>query len=90
MTGQQNSEEISMWVVIESTPGYLPESEPAEFDEYADAVAYAHELADELEEQGYQCDRGWASSGNYLAIHCTDPGKIHDLGRTIAIERDDT
>ena len=74
--------------VIESTPGYLPDSdEPAEFDTYAEAVAYANELADKLEEAGYVADRGWASSGNYYAIHATTTDKVHDLGRFIAVER---
>jgi hypothetical protein len=78
------------WIVVESTPGYMPESEPAEFLEYADAVAYANELADELEEQGYTTDRGWASSGNYLAIKAERSDTVApDLGRFIAVERDE-
>lgn len=75
-----------MFSVIENTPGYLPDAdEPAEFELYADAVAYANELADELEEQGYVCDRSWASRDNYYAIHCTTEEKIHDLGRNIEV-----
>jgi hypothetical protein len=87
-------DEQTTWLVIESTPGYMPDAdEPAEFREYADAVAYAHELANELEDQGYVCDRGWASSGNYLAIQCELPREATvapDLGRLIAIERDES
>lgn len=82
-----------MFIVIESTPDYLPDAdEPAEFEDYADAVAYANELADELEEQGYECDRSWASSGNYYAIKCALPREDRvapDLGRFIAVERDE-
>jgi hypothetical protein len=80
-----------MFVVIESTPGHMPDScEPAEFVEYADAVAYANELADELEDQGYTTDRSWASSGNYFAVYATrDDMVAPDLGRFIAVERDE-
>jgi hypothetical protein len=80
------------WIVVESTPGYMPESgEPAEFTEYAEAVAYANELADELEEQGYSTDRGWASSGNYFAIKAERSDTVApDLGRLIAVERDES
>jgi hypothetical protein len=74
-----------VFIVIENTPGYLPESEPVEFETYDAAVAYAHELADELEEQGYRTDRGWASSANLLAIGAARDGR--DLGRFIAVER---
>ena len=75
------------FLVIENTPGYMPESEPAEFEEYADAVAYADELADELEEQGYVTDRSWASRDNYYAVNATTDEKIYDLGRTIEVIR---
>jgi hypothetical protein len=79
-----------LFIVIENTPGYLPDAdEPAEFDNYADAVAYANELADELVEQGYECDRSWASRDNSYAIHCTTDEKIHDLGRNIEVVRSD-
>lgn len=78
-----------MFLVIENTPGYMPDTdEPVEFEEYTDATAYANELADELEEQGYECDRGWAAEGNLLAIYCTRSDTIApDLGRYIAVER---
>lgn len=85
------TEEPTTYVVIESTPGYMPEDcEPFETTEYSEAVAHANELADELEEQGYECDRSWASSGNYYAIKCARPdGSMvaPDLGRFIAVER---
>jgi hypothetical protein len=78
------------FIVIESTPGYMPENDdPFVTDSYEDAVAHAHELANELEDQGYVCDRSWASGGNYLAIHCELPrGETvaPDLGRNISIE----
>ena len=79
------------YVVVENTPGYLPESEPAEFDEYADAVAYANELADELEEQGYTTDRSWASQDNMYAISATRSDTVApDLGRVIEVIRDES
>ncbi len=78
-----------MYTVVENTPGYLPESEPADFEEYADAVAYANELADELEEQGYVTDRSWASRDNYYAIQATTSERIHDLGRVIEVIREE-
>lgn len=76
--------------VIENTPGYLPDDdEPFETDSYVDAVAYANQLADELEEQGYETDRSWASQDNLYAIHATTAEKMHDLGRNIEIVRSD-
>ena len=83
-------DERSSFVVIERTPGYLPESEPFETESYQEAGAYANELADELEEQGYICDRSWASNGNYYAIYCQRSDTVvPDLGRYIAVERDE-
>jgi hypothetical protein len=69
------------YLVIESTPGYLPESDdPAEFAEYADAVAEA---------QGYTADRSWASRDNYYAIHAERSDTVApDLGRTIEVVLD--
>lgn len=50
---QINTNPIDRFVAIESTPGYMPEdSEPFETEDYSEAVAYANELADGLEEQG--------------------------------------
>jgi hypothetical protein len=78
-----------MFVVIESTPGYLPETEPVDFEDYSEAVSYLNELADELEEQGYETDRSWASSDNLAAVHATRTDTVApDLGRSIEIIRD--
>jgi hypothetical protein len=75
------------FTVIENTPGYMPDAdELAEFDEYSDAVAYANELADELEKQGYVTDRSWASSDNSYAIHAERTDMVApDLGRNIEV-----
>lgn len=94
------SDQTNTYVVIERavghvwprvpTPGYMPgDCDPLVTDDYAEACAYANELADELEELGYECDRGWASAGNYYAIKCTLPREATvapDLGRYIAVE----
>ena len=80
-----------MFVVIENTPGYLPDDlEPAEFETYTEAVAHANELADELEEQGYTTDRSWASRDNSYAIHAERSDTVApDLGRNIEVVRSD-
>lgn len=79
-----------MYIVIESTPGYMPDAdEPATFEEYADAVEYVNELADELESQGYSTDRGYASADNLYAVYATRGDTVApDLGRFIAVEVD--
>jgi len=78
------------YLVIESTPGYLPDNDNDEvFTEYSEAVAYANELADELEDQGYTTDRSWASRDNSYAISAETTDKIHDLGRIIEVVRED-
>lgn len=77
------------YIVIENTPGYLPESEPADFDNYVDACGYANQLADELEEQGYTTDRAWASSTNHYAIRAERTDTVApDLGRIIEVVLD--
>ncbi|AEJ40878.1 hypothetical protein TPY_2718 [Sulfobacillus acidophilus TPY] len=66
--------------VIESTPGYLPDTEPACFTTLRDAQRYAAELARELRDQGYRVS-GTAETG-YVA---EDPDKMADLGRVIEV-----
>lgn len=65
--------------VIENTPGYLPDSEPACFRTKASAEAYARELAEELRGEGYHVS-GSAKGGGYYAERSRD-----DLGRVIEI-----
>jgi hypothetical protein len=80
---------MGYWV-IENTPGYLPDNDNDEvFTEYSEAVAYANELGDELEDQGYTTDRCWGSRDNSYAIHAKTDDKIHDLGRNIEVVRED-
>lgn len=77
------------YVVIESTPGYMPEDdEPATFKDYADAVAYLNERAAEYADDAdgnYRVEYGIASGDNLAAVIVWDDEKMHDLGRTIQI-----
>lgn len=86
---------MQQYVVIENTPGYLPEDDdPGIFEDYADAVAYANELADRCVEYYQQgdddaptvtVDKGWASSDNLYAISVTSD-EPYSLGRWIAVQ----
>lgn len=81
-----------MFVVIEYTPGYMPdEDDPAVFEEYAAAVMYMNEKASEFEEvdDGFRVVYGAASSDNLAAVLVYDDNKTHDLGRVIAIQHYD-
>jgi hypothetical protein len=82
-----------MFVVIENTPGYMPEDDdPATFEEYGDAVTYLNEevqrFAEEIEESGGKAriEWGWASSVNLAAAAVYDESRDHDLGRWFAVE----
>jgi hypothetical protein len=66
--------------VIENTPGYMPDSEPAYFRSRVNAGGYALELARELREDGYRVS-GNKSIG-YQAHRRNDD---NDLGRVIEI-----
>jgi hypothetical protein len=73
------------YVVIENTPGYLPDSDdPGRFDTYEEAIAHANDLAAELEANDYVCDRPAAGEIGYV-ISCTTVHKMHDLGRVIEV-----
>jgi predicted ester cyclase len=78
-----------MFVVIENTPGYLPDSvEPFETDDYAAAVAYLNERAAEYADDpdgNFKVEYGFASGDNYAAVMVYDLDKRHDLGRVIEI-----
>ena len=64
--------------VIENTPGYMPESEPAHFNNKRDAQAYMAELARELRADGYHV------SGNQRTGYYAERSRA-DLGRVIAL-----
>ncbi len=75
------------FIVIENTPGYLPEDDdPFVTDDYSAAVEYLNSRCEEYEELGHRVEYGWASSGNYAAAGIFDDSKTHDLGRYIGIE----
>lgn len=84
---------MARYVVIENTPGYLPEEdEPFTTDDYSEAVEYLNARAAEYEQDesgDFTVEYGWASSANFAAVYVTDHSKTYDLGRYIAIERDD-
>lgn len=68
--------------VVENTPGYLPDSEPATFTSRRAAVAYAFELVGQLREDGYKVT---GRDGDYYAER-----DASDLGRAIeTMECDD-
>jgi hypothetical protein len=81
------------FVVIESTPGYMPDDDdPFTTDDYAAAVAHLNELAAGYADDpdgNYEVTYGLASSANLAAVSVADLDKIHDLGRWIAIEIDE-
>lgn len=81
-----------MYVVIENTPGYLPEEDdPACFEDYANAVSYMNELAAEYaEDSRFRVEYGYASEDNYAALMIYDDSKMYDLGRSIAVVWDES
>lgn len=78
------------YIVIENTPGYLPEDDdPFITDDYSAAVEYLNERAASYEDDAdgnYEVTYGCASNGNYAAVMVKDLDREHDLGRWIAIE----
>jgi hypothetical protein len=81
------------FVVIENTPGYLPDDDdPPTFEEYSDAVEYLNARAAEYADDpdgNYRVEYGIASGDNLSAVIVWDDDKSHDLGRVIQILRDD-
>ena len=69
-----------MYVVVENTPGYLPDSDPKKYDTYEAAVAYSDDLAAQLREAGYVCLRD--GDGGY---ECEFPTAPYDLYRVIEL-----
>jgi len=87
-----------MFMVIENTPGYLPEDDdPAVFDSIADALGYAEERLDSLidhimEGQSFDFVEGDVPGVNVVGELSFDKGVVvfdnsreHDLGRVIEI-----
>lgn len=77
------------YIVIENTPGYLPEDDDPYIGDYAGAVAFLNDRAREYEEDefgNYEVTYGCASSDNLAAVTIRDLDREHDLGRWIGIE----
>lgn len=74
-----------MYVVVENTPGCLPESDPIECETYADARRAALAIVKELRADGYYC------TGNqvfgWMCHRTLSPGRLDpdDLGRVVEI-----
>lgn len=74
------------WLVVENTPGYLPDSEPAGFQTWTEAHEYAESLVDDLTNGVYDEDY-------YVVAYDRNRGywylerSPNDLGRVITIER---
>jgi hypothetical protein len=60
-------EEEGFWVLV-------TDDESEYFNDYASAVAYANEKADELEADGWATDRSWASRDNMYGVRATKGG----------------
>jgi hypothetical protein len=82
-----------MYVVIENTPGYLPDAdEPATFEEIREANEYLREeverYCDHLAEAAEAFTVSW--SGDYpdesMSAFVTRDDSPHDLGRNFSIE----
>jgi hypothetical protein len=77
------------FLVIESTPDCLPESDPAEFIEYSDAVEFLGQLLVELADAGFDQVEPVASPDNLAGFVARRTDTVApDLGRTVVIVRD--
>lgn len=89
---QEESMSRTRYVVIENTPGYMPdEDEPYTTDDYDEAVAYLNDRAAEYDndESGiYRAEHGFASADNLAAVMIWNDASDHDLGRYIGVEID--
>lgn len=87
------SESGASWVVVENTPGYLPEEDdPASFTDHKSACEYLRERVGEycdfLAEgydyaEGYEPEVFWSEDLTYARVY--DPERIHDLGRVFEV-----
>ena len=76
------------YVVVENTPGYLPEDEdPATFEDFRSAVRYMIELVRSNRDyriEGGEDVTGWLDREAGDAF-LTDEGRPHDLGRYFCV-----
>ncbi len=68
-----------VYVVVENTPGYLPDSEPASFVRKQDALDHMRDLAEELREDGYKVRGSMREGGYYGERHSNDLGRVIEL-----------
>lgn len=85
---------MSGFVVIESTPGYLPDDvDPATFETLTAARAYARELVAQLRdyhaEVGDTCSVRVDSRSAPRSWYVTRNNWSHDLGRVVEIHDDE-
>jgi hypothetical protein len=85
-------ESMPQYIVIENTPGYLPEEDdPATFEDLADARTYASDrLSSLLDSLLWDTDdlSVLSISGSFQedrSVYVTDTRRAHDLGRVIEI-----
>lgn len=74
-----------MYVVNEYTPGYLPDSEGYDAEDWEGAMTIVEDIERQLEELGYK----WVFSTTaqpYYSSEWTDPERMHDLGRVVVVE----
>jgi hypothetical protein len=68
--------------VVENTPGYMPDSDPATFHTRSEATAYAVSLVNEYREDSMSRVTGSAKEGSW---QIEDLAAISDLGRVIEV-----
>ena len=85
----QESEQAMSYVVTENTPGYLPESEPVEFEEQDEARVYASDLQSRLMDEIFDAGGTPVVSGSFAQedteVHVHDASRRYDLGRVISV-----
>lgn len=69
-----------MYVVVDNTPGYLPDSDPADFTNLRDARSFAASIASEYREDGNKVSK--FSGSRWTEYHVEDGS----LGRVISVE----
>ena len=88
----EREESVVRYVVVENTPGYLPDDgDPFVTADYGAAVEYLYGRAAEFADDpdgSFRVEFGWASGDNLAAVMVWDDEKVHDLGRYIGIEID--
>jgi hypothetical protein len=77
------------YVVMESTPGYLAESEPGLFATFDEALSYARELVEELLDTDLGIENAMSLVNEFVeepwaSFEVVGPGE-HDLGRVVEV-----